>query len=505
MAQHNPAADKNVLDVRKKRTAAAHAVRDFRTKQASVGDGMFAYELELLQSFAKNHVTAAFLMPIFVLAVALISAQWHNWMIAGIWACFTILAHSLLGLLSRRFLSEEQQQEDLDTWRTRFIFCQIVVSIAWLAFALKDGGAGDNAQYSIIQFSAILIYQAATFMLAYPMSIGAIIMVLPPTAALAFRYFLSYEPATVVMGVTAITAAVFFALIASRYKASVVSMLEHKTIREMLIVELETEKSISEAARNQAEDANLAKSRFLATMSHELRTPLNAILGFSEIMREELMGPIGNDQYREYAQDIHNSGSHLLKLINEILDISRIEAGRHDLNEIDTNLVDLVEEARHMMNIKAEQKNITLTTTYQDGLPKVWVDERSIRQIALNLISNALKFTPPGGLVTIKVGWTQKGGQYISIKDNGPGIPEAEIPLVLSSFGQGSIAIQHAEAGTGLGLTIVQALLHMHQGHFALKSKLREGTEAIAYLPNARVQLNSAQEPARPEANAKVA
>jgi len=143
------------------------------------------------------------------------------------------------------------------------------------------------------------------------------------------------------------------------------------------------------------------------------------------------------------------------------------------LKEEKVKLISVVDEACHMISIKAKQKQVTLTTKYEEGMPTIWVDERAIRQITLNLISNALKFTPTGGEVTVKVGWTAKGGQYISIKDTGPGIPEEEIPIVLSSFGQGTIAINNAEQGTGLGLTIVQALLQMHQGHFDLKSSLK--------------------------------
>ncbi|MDX1729921.1 MAG: ATP-binding protein, partial [Aurantimonas coralicida] len=124
---------------------------------------------------------------------------------------------------------------------------------------------------------------------------------------------------------------------------------------------------------------------------------------------------------------------------------------------------------------------------FESGLPAMWADERSLRQIILNLLSNAVKFTPRGGEITLRVGWTAGGGQYLAVKDNGPGIPEEEIPIVLSSFGQGSIAIKSAEQGTGLGLPIVQALMKMHDGSFELRSRLREGTEAIAIFPNSRV------------------
>jgi len=137
--------------------------------------------------------------------------------------------------------------------------------------------------------------------------------------------------------------------------------------------------------------------------------------------------------------------------------------------------------------LRARSKNIRITEQFEPGLPPVWADEKSMRQVVLNLLSNAVKFTPQGGEVAVKLGWTAGGGQYVAIRDNGPGIPEDEIPVVLSAFGQGSIAIKSAEQGTGLGLPIVQAILNKHNGEFVLRSKLREGTEVIAILPPKRV------------------
>jgi two-component system cell cycle sensor histidine kinase PleC len=264
-------------------------------------------------------------------------------------------------------------------------------------------------------------------------------------------------------------------------------MLEYRAEKDLLIAELATAKSISDESRRRAEEANLAKSRFLATMSHELRTPLNAILGFSEIIEKELLGPVGHPNYKVYVGDIHTSGQHLLTLINEILDLSRIEAGRYELNEEAISLVGIASECHRLLQLKASSKNIAIVEDYSRGLPQLWADERAVRQVALNLLSNAIKFTPSGGEIRIKVGQAPDGGQYLSIRDNGPGIPEAEIPIVLSSFGQGSLARKSAERGAGLGLPIVQALMQTHDGRFELKSKLREGTEVIATFPQSRV------------------
>ena len=139
------------------------------------------------------------------------------------------------------------------------------------------------------------------------------------------------------------------------------------------------------------------------------------------------------------------------------------------------------------MHLKARQKEITVNEIFEDNLPKIIIDEQAMRQVVLNLVSNALKFTPQGGEVTVKIGRTKSGGQYVSVRDNGPGIPENEIPVVLSAFGQGAISIKTAEQGTGLGIPIVQALIHLHGGNFTLRSRVGEGTEAIATLPSKRV------------------
>ena len=218
-----------------------------------------------------------------------------------------------------------------------------------------------------------------------------------------------------------------------------------------------------------------------------MRTPLNAIIGFSEVLKSELLGPHQVPQYKEYAGDIHASGQHLLNLINELLDLSRIEAGKYELNEEVVSLVEIAEDCRRMMELRAKSKSIELVYSVGDNLPKLWGDERAIRQVVLNLLSNAIKFTPQHGKVTLVVTRSSDGGQMVSVKDNGPGIPEDEIETVLSSFGQGSLAQKTAEQGAGLGLPIVQKIMELHQGRFDLFSKLRFGTEVIATFPRARV------------------
>jgi two-component system, cell cycle sensor histidine kinase PleC len=287
--------------------------------------------------------------------------------------------------------------------------------------------------------------------------------------------------------VIAISAEGYFVLLAQRLYSTTLATLEARAEKDALIGELEQSKAISDEARRRAESANIAKSRFLAQMSHELRTPLNAILGFSEVMKSEIFGAHAVPTYKEYAGDIHSSGVHLLNLINEILDLSRIEAGRYELNEESISLVAAAEDCHHLLKLRATNRGIDLHELYEPELPRLWADERAVRQICLNLLSNAIKFTPQGGEIWLKVGWTASGGQYLSVKDTGPGIPEDEIPIVLASFGQGSNSIKSAEQGTGLGLPIAKNLVELHGGTFSLKSKLRIGTEVIVTFPPERV------------------
>ncbi|MEA2989513.1 MAG: two-component system, cell cycle sensor histidine kinase PleC, partial [Alphaproteobacteria bacterium] len=187
-------------------------------------------------------------------------------------------------------------------------------------------------------------------------------------------------------------------------------------------------------------------------------------------------------------------------LINEILDLSRIEAGRYELNEEAVSLLSVVAECSHLLAMRAKSRGLTIHDMFETDMPRLWADERAIRQICLNLLSNAIKFTPQGGEIWLKAGWTASGGQYMSVKDTGPGIPEEEIPIVLASFGQGSNSIKSAEQGAGLGLPIAKSLIDLHGGTFTLKSKLRIGTEVIVTFPPERVMsaLAPLAEPAPP-------
>jgi two-component system, cell cycle sensor histidine kinase PleC len=472
-----------------RRRTVVRTVRETRERLTSGSGTRPAFDYELVLTFARNRISAA--VPIFLLLgiVATAALLWIDpWTVAG-WALLVLASHLAMLALSHQYMAIPPAEVSIRRWTRSFIGAEFVGGLAWSALMLLLPRTGTEvvAGLEVFQFATMLIVVSVITSLASTIPAAAMAGTVPMTALLTAIYVSRGGILFIVLAAMALAAQVFFLLLASRLNSATLAMLEYRAEKDLLIAELGTAKSISDESRRRAEESNLAKSRFLATMSHELRTPLNAILGFSEIIRNEVLGPIGNASYKDYVGDIHTSGQHLLNLINEILDLSRIEAGRYELNEEAVNFVNVVEECQRLMQLKATAKNITMTEQYIRDLPKLWADERAVRQIALNLLSNAIKFTPSGGEIAIKVGWSSDGGQFLSIRDNGPGIPEEEIPIVLSSFGQGSIAIKSAERGAGLGLPIVQALMETHDGKFELKSKLREGTEVIATFPQSRV------------------
>jgi two-component system cell cycle sensor histidine kinase PleC len=481
--------DKIIVDKSRshRNKAVSRAVRTTRERLQTATGLAPGFEREMLQLHIASAAQSALAVPVVVVLIAAGGIYLTQEIGLIAWAILALSVHALGMIVARRARKQEITTDNTRRWQQIFLIAQVFMGLTWAAFALQTCGQCSGVTFDFYKGSSLLVALAVTAISTLMLRHAVLYAFLPTVGALSISALLRPDPATVGMAAIIAAAMMFLVFMTHRLRHTSAQLLSSQSEKDDLIAELEVAKSMSDEARRRAEEANLAKSRFLASMSHELRTPLNAILGFSEVMFTEVLGPLNNPVYKEYTSDIHRSGQHLLNLINEILDLSRIEAGKYDLSEDSVYLVDIAEDCIGMVQLRARAKNITIAEQVEGGMPAVWADEKALRQVILNLLSNAVKFTPQGGEILVKAGWTAGGGQYVSIKDNGPGIPEEEIPVVLSAFGQGSIAIKSAEQGTGLGLPIVQAILAKHNGEFILKSKLREGTEAIAILPAKRV------------------
>ncbi len=278
-------------------------------------------------------------------------------------------------------------------------------------------------------------------------------------------------------------------LIWARERAYVVMTPTGQRFNDGYILDVTPEKELEAQLREATQTAimaNRAKSEFLANMSHELRTPLNAIIGFAEIMTSESMGPIGSARYAEYCRDIHISANHLLTLIEDILDLSKAESGQAELMEALVDIERTIESAVRMVREKAQNRRISLTTAIDPKLPQLRADERKLRQILLNLLSNALKFTPEDGFVTVHAEQRQDGGVTISVADTGIGMAKEDIPRALQAFVQLHTGLGRHFEGTGLGLPLSRKLAELHGGVLEVESQPEAGTVVRLAMPEYR-------------------
>ena len=478
-------ADGRSLDADRRRVAVE--VREARERLTSSGSGHRAFDMELLKLYAQRRKASVPGLALLSVALAVVALRWTVPSLVVMW--LSLSAAGLLGAygLADAFLGKVANEVNVKRWGRVFTVTEALLGALWASIVVGASGLHDPQVATFLLIALLLVaamnatvtatVPAAVYGTLTPMT-GAIVVVLEPRGLADHALLLA---------MLALGTEVYFVTLAERLYAAALQALVFQAEKDDLIGELEQSKANSDLARRRAEESNLAKSRFLATMSHELRTPLNAILGFSEVMKAELFGAHAVPAYKDYASDIHSSGEHLLMLINEILDLSRVEAGRYELREESVDLQVLIDECRHLVTLRAKKKDIVLQQDIAGPLPRLWVDERAVRQVALNLLSNAIKFTPQGGQVRIRLGASADGGQYFAIADTGAGIPASEIPIVMSSFGRGTLAQKNAEEGTGLGLPIVKGLVELHGGTFTLTSVVREGTEVTVRFPPERV------------------
>jgi len=427
--------------------------------------------LDKIELAANNARIAIYVLPGALVAMAAVSLQWAQPVTAALWLGAGLLATALVSW-SYRFI--DRVRDDLGRVE-------------------QAGGAlmlGNGLLQALLISGAILFWDPATpeshlFWLL-------VLAVCQATAAAVLAPWLAAGLSTGVLGAAASGLAFWqggftYMLVGSMGLMLMVALggvafSLNKTAAAMLRLRREQAKLIEDLT-----GANKAKTDFLANMSHELRTPLNAIIGFSEVMKDEMMGPLGAKAYKGYTNDIHASGTLLLSLINDILDMAKIDAGKFELHEEEVDLGALVDEARRMLQLKADKAGVSLVNDVPPGI-KLWADRRAIRQVALNLATNAVKFTPAGGFVRASVKLGPKGELGLQVRDTGRGIQAEDLEKVFENFGQSRHDIAAAkDRGTGLGLPIVRGLMRAHGGDVTITSELGKGTRVFVSLPAHRI------------------
>jgi two-component system cell cycle sensor histidine kinase PleC len=367
-------------------------------------------------------------------------------------------------------------------WYLRFSLAQIAISAAWGCMPWLFWEPGNAINHLFL--GAAVVCVVAALLVSRGSNMTMYVASLVPLAAMTTARFLAGDTAAdLVIGCIAPCIAVQMWLTG---RPMIQRMEEDSRLRfkvEDLARELEETRDDALRKRFEAEAANASKTAFLANMSHELRTPLNAILGFSEIIGQECFGPVGNPRYRDYAGDIHSSGAHLLSLINDLLDIAKIEAGRMDIapNPLDAGRV--FDIALKLIGTKAREKGQTLAIAVEASAPPLYADERALKQILINLVSNAVKFTPEGGHIEVVGSLARDGGFQIMVRDNGPGIPRDKIDKIFTPFSQVDNRYDRQAGGTGLGLALVRGLAELHGGRAWLESESGKGCSVFVNLP----------------------
>ncbi len=444
------------------------------------------WQADLLEMFLRNQLLVAPVMPLLSMLLAITALQWVPLFTVGTWLLGALGCNAIQLFLCNLYFKRPRTEIEQREWIGMMSASELMQGTFWV-LPLFFFWPNSSPLQGTFLVAAIMVVSVVRFLVVsnfMPVLIaGTAIM----TIGVALRCVSEGGPIYFAMTGLIITLEVFFLFIARQLQDTARDMVIFRKQKDNLIAELKIERDRAENERHKAESANNAKSTFLANMSHELRTPLNAILGFSEILERELFGPITNHAYKDYAGDIHNSGQYLLGLINDILDISRIEAGRRDIREEPIHLLEPLRHAQHLLEMNSVKKNMKVEIHVDAALPKVWGDARAINQIAINLLANAIKFSPNGGEVSMFATRNVAGELLMAVKDNGPGIPSNEIEQAMSAFTRGSLAAKKAIDGAGLGLSIVKGIMDLHGGRIEIKSQVGKGTEVICTFPAPRV------------------
>ena len=428
-------------------------------------------------------------LPLVVIGLAALLGMWHSAAVIVPWAAVTIASWCATLLTFHRFLQDENRAQHLTRWTIAACLAVFVASIAIASVAPLFWVEGDRTN-NVLLYVVVAAGLAGAGTQSAP-SLPVVVSNIAPYAVVFVSLSLSHEsyPANIGFAFLQICYIGLIALTAKAVWQLSDDMLHLRAEKRTLIDKLQLALVETTAARTKAETASRTKSEFLANMSHELRTPLNAVLGFSEIIKDRAFGDAALDRYAEYGQHIHASGKHLLGLIGDILDLSKIEAGKRELDESPVDLREQASDALRFVALHAEKKRLNLELDAPENIV-LRADERAIRQIMVNLLSNAVKFTPENGSVWLMLARSADGGATIVVRDTGVGINQDELEKVLERFGQGRHDVANpGDQGTGLGLPIVRGLVELHGGEMQLQSKPGEGTTVSVKFPPARLAL----------------
>lgn len=441
---------------------------------------------QLLELFVRQQLKVALALPILASVFAITNLLWTGWAVTFGWLTSVFAIQGVQLLICKMYLRSDKKNRNVTEWIGMLAASEFLFAAAWSMPLFLFWDSGNPAQHTFI-VALLMAVAAGRVMIAnnyLPIILAGTGLI---TVNIVIRCMIEATPFYIGLGAMAFLTEIFFIYLARRLQTITVDMLVFKSEREKLIKELELARAEAEKGRKNAEIANVAKSRFLATMSHELRTPLNAIMGFSEILTEEMMGPHAVKEYKSYSGDIYNSGYYLLHLINDILDLSRIEAGRHEIQNEPVDLSASIDDSSKLLAGKLREKNQTLVVELEKSLPHIRGDERSIRQILINILSNAIKFSDQGTNILVTAKTLPNSSLRLSITDQGPGMSRDEINNVLGLFNRGDLAKKKAIEGSGLGLSIVHGLMKLHGGDVQIKSEPGEGACVSIVFPANRV------------------
>ena len=447
---------------------------------------MLAYQV----GFALDYDIALTLLSV-VIAVTLCGAGFALAVVYGRFFLGGALTGSAIGIMHYVGMAAVRAPAR-EIWDFRYVAVSVAIGILAMAFGMRHVMRGRKmSAYTngAMIFTLAICSMHFTGMTAVTFHYDPLVpattgILAPDTLAIAIAAI-----AALILGLGLVTAAVDHHL-AGRAADEAQRLRTYISQLEATKTELEQSLHDRAVALSKADAASRSKSAFLAAMSHELRTPLNAIIGFSEVMVFQAFGPITNPQYQTYVRDIHDSGKHLLSLISDILDLSRLEAGKAELHEEPIQVDSVMSDCLRMVQRQAEKSGVTLTQAIPADLPRVLADERRVKQVLLNLLSNAIKFTPKGGSITAtaRVG---DEGMSIAIADTGIGIAPDDITRAFESFGQVDSTVARHQQGAGLGLPLARQLMELHGGRLVLESTVSVGTTATAVLPISRVLMRA--------------